>query len=358
MDAEIKRVNSFFPASEAQLNKIDGLLNDLASVGIHTNVNKKNLSGGKEGTASSLIQHLINELSKHTAELPPTEAQLKRMVVMLHCVDIPFEEYDLTLKIYDQTDPNQWRYPTLNEFAYEIASKMKRAEVSKFLDEHEVKFFEWEKVRLKPDSPKWNFIKTLEERMSNTHRPSIVEWAIDQEGNWIRVNNKPNRMDNYNPKGFAPLQDEHLILFTNKEADAYIRLLQSDLKHISKQEEEQAISQFERKRNADGGYGWEEIRSMSASDEREIQKRREKEFKELNDLMFKLDAVAGYHDETLHASVTSVLSDDVDADINKEAKTYIKNFMLILCEDGYITFGEMADMCRDNETAIRILIGR
>ena len=355
LDAEIKRVFAYFPATQAQLDKIDKLILDLAEAGVTVKIDKSTLTGGKEGSASSFIQYLIDECYKHSENMPPNDTQLLKMCKMFHCPAVPFEQYGIERRIWLEGEPEMWRNPTAEEFATVIRTTMKKNEASKFLDEYETKFFDWQRTRIMVDSPKWSLIRTLEQRMANMESPIIKEWAVDENGQMVQVEHKVDRNQYYNPTGFVPVENEHLMLFSVEEADKYIDILKSDLKRKESEETDKAVRKFEKveEGNGDDSKTFEELRRAKT-----VKEAIDNEFKGLQDLMFKLEAVAGYNDENLHNAISSLLVDNVNEESERENKLYIKEFMLNLIDDGYISFGAMADLCRDSLVAIRILIGR
>ena len=75
----------------------------------------ENLTGGKEGTASKLIEQLIERKRKMGNVLPPTDAQVKFLTDMFLCPDIPFEEYEIQKK--RQIGDNTYVLMTPTEFA-------------------------------------------------------------------------------------------------------------------------------------------------------------------------------------------------------------------------------------------------
>ena len=81
------------------------------------------------------------------------------------------------------------------------------------------------------------------------------------------------------------------------------------------------------------------------------------DLKELQDLMFNLEAVAGYADEELHNAVSDLLlQDEVDFETLQQQKLKIKEFMLSLVETQATSFEGLVELCKKSETAQNILI--
>lgn len=87
-----------------------------------TNELIKKLTGGKDGSASKLIEQLLDRKRKMGNLLPPTEAQIKFLVDMFLCPDIPFEEFDIKKKRKISDDTYVLMTPA--EFAEEVKAKI------------------------------------------------------------------------------------------------------------------------------------------------------------------------------------------------------------------------------------------
>lgn len=338
---EITELKNFYPASENQVKMINDKVALLSTLGCTINPpDFTKLTGGREGSASRLIEHLINLERQYNANQPPSESQLIFLVNMYLCPDIPFERFNITKRV--ELEGGLWRACTPDEFAQQITVKMKKTEASAFIDEHRGIFHTWKQTRVRPEQQR--YIRELEARMSNTSSPSVLEWSVDQEGNLIQVKKKVDKAKEYSPNGYTPLDEMQLQMFSIEEASKYIDILKSELgrKELYKFGEV-----------SDTSLTFESIRKPKTEDECNAN-----QYKALQDLMFKLEAVAGYNDEELHDSVTSLLFEEgINDEKLKQQKLKIKEFMLQLVEEEYISFEGMIELCKESEIAQRIMLG-
>ena len=182
----------------------------------------KKLTGGKDGSASKLIEQLLERKRSMGNQLPPTEAQVKFLQDMFLCPDVAFEEFGIQKKrkISDDT----YVLMTPSEFAEEVKAKIHMSEASNFIDKHRGVFFTWKNSRVTLEQIK--YIRQLEERLSTKREAIAIEFAISETGEVVELpHNKPvSEVNLYNP-----LTELELMQMGKKSAEEYINILKADL---------------------------------------------------------------------------------------------------------------------------------
>lgn len=267
----INEVKSIVTVSTSQIDMLKRL-------GEETNVNITDeligkLTGGKEGSASKLIEQLLERKRSMGNQLPPTDAQVKFLTDMFLCPDIPFEEYEIQKK--RQIGDNTYVLMTPSEFAEEVKAKIHMSEASAFIDKYRGIFFTWKNSRATLEQIK--YIRQLEERLSTKREAVAIEFAISETGEVVELShNKPVSENNL----YNPLTDLELSQMGKKSAEEYISILKADLNKA------ELYSGFEAELNK-SDETFEEIRVRSISDENTLEEM-------LTDSMYKLSAMLGY----------------------------------------------------------------
>lgn len=340
---EIEVLKSFYPASQAQLDRIKKRIGELIDAGqnyvMPSDTALGKLTGGREGTASKFIEQLDAEYAKLSSILPPTEKQIEFLVSMFLCPDIPFEEFNISRRI--ELGDGLWRRPTPEEFADEIKKKMKKNEASKFIDMHRGTFHNWKNTRIQPNQIE--YIRTLEQRMQNIDKPTVVEFSVDQDGNIIQVQKQvSDKSKNWNPKAYTPIDEMELLQMSKDDASKYIDQLKFELAN-------KELTNFGEQ--SDETLTLEHLRIVK--NESDI---KAKEFTSLQELMFKLEAIAGLNDEELHDAVTEFLVKEGGIQENKnKAKAKIREFMIDMVDNDAIDMEQLVEMIKDCPTALEIL---
>ena len=232
-----------------------------------------NLTGGKEGTASKLIEQLIERKRKMGNTLPPTEAQVKFLTDMFLCPDVAFEEFGIQKK--RQVADDTYILMTPAEFAEEVKAKIHMSEASAFIDKYRGVFFKWKNSRATLEQIK--YIRSLEERLSTKREAVVVEFAVNETGEVVELtHNKPVSENNL----YNKLSDLELAQMGKESAEKYINILKADLN------KSELYSGFEAELNK-SDETFEEIRVRSISDENTLEEM-------LTDSMYKLSAMLGY----------------------------------------------------------------
>ena len=335
----IEELKTFYPASESQINLVKTKITNLQSMNVKINMpDTSKLTGGRNGSASKLIENLIEMEKIHADTAPPSDAQLSFMVSMYLCPDVDFEAHQINRRI--ELNGNLWRKYTPEEFASLIKKSMTRKEASAFIDKNRGSFHNWKQTRIKIEQQ--SYIRTLEARMADMSTPGIVEWSVDQSGNLVQVQ-KPRKKEDTTVSGYTPLDDMELLMFSSDEASKYIDMLKSEL-------ERKELYKFGER--SDGSESFEELRIPKNANE--VKKA---DYEELQNLMYKLEAIAGYNDEDLHEAVTYLLVEENCDEACKENKAKIQGFMQELIEQGCIDIDGLIELTKDCPPAQKILIG-
>lgn len=371
------------PASERQIAKIKELQDEIIKLGgdlkpIGDDVIAR-LTGGRDGNASALIQKLFDMRTKMNVIAPPTDAQLQIMVEWYLCPDVPFEEFSseevfamehganenqsrtitISIKRRVELGGGLWRHMTPNEFAEALKKSMTKKQASKFIDDYRGVFYDWKKTRI--TQPQINYIRELELRLANVETPRAVEFAIvDGEMQQI-TNNSVDYDGDWNPMAYEPMDELVLMQMSADDATNWINQLKSEVG----------------RRNAyESMYNEEEVYGTSQQDFEETQlvrgeNRRVKnahdakhdEWRKLNDLIYSLEAIAGYKSDEIHDMVQELVIDEVDSDKALEYKYRMKEFFMSTVtadptKDRKRWESEMArvfNMCEEVPVALEIL---
>jgi hypothetical protein len=343
---EIEEVRNFFPASEKQIQMIKDKianLNDNVNLNIKmpSEAELKQLTGGMAGTASAMIDSLMKLEQQYADEFPPSDKQLEFIVNMYLCPDVPFEDFGVSRKV--DLENGLWRKPTPDEFAEECRKAFRRNTASKFIDDYRGTFHTWRSTRIRPSQKK--YIRQLEERMSNLSSPRAIQFAVTPEGAIIQVQdtNKDNA-DKYNPTGYKLMDDMYLDMYSTEEASKYIDTLKAELANKS---------MYRYGERSDNTMTFEDLRKPKT-----VESLKKNEYTTLNDLMFKLDAVAGYENEKVHNAVSTLLLEGLDDERTLNAKQTIRDFMMYLMDEDFIGWEGLAELCKDCDIAKEILLSR
>lgn len=344
LNTEIKSVNYFKNATPAQLDLIEKKIKVLIECGSNikylSDMEKEQLS---IGDASEMLKFLINEEGKHNAVRKPSDAQLDIITSWLLCPSIPFEQENINTFIPLEEEGLKRRM-TLCEFKEELNEKFTYKTASKFIDENKTEFYKWSNSRIKKESKQWNFIRELEQRMANVYMPKEITYALDDNGEMIRISKCSTE---WNPEGFTPLSDNDLTMFDSKTAGEYIQMLQAELKAKNKTSVNKEDTTFEELRP--------QLKNLTAvrnQEDANIQ-----QFELLNDLMFALESIAGYEDPELHqASISLLIHENADSETIQDCKDKIRGFMLDLLKCNAIEFSTLAKMVENCQVAQNILL--
>lgn len=313
------------PASERQIEKIKQLWQEINNLGENlkpfSDEFLNSLTGGATGTASQLIETLMKKRMELNEVAPPSDAQLQIIVEWFLCPDIPFENYDIQKKVildstYEKDGEvlNHWRYMTPDEFANEVKSKMTKKQASEFIDRYRAMFYDWRKTRITQQQIR--YIRELEQRLANIYTPKQVEFAINEDGEVVEIKHGSSRdtRGDLQTVAYEPLTEMQLAQMSYEEASLFIDQLKSEL---------------ERKELYRYGdiYGDDQ---QALEDKRSAKDRNDaiiREYTALDDLIYKLEALAGYENLDLHGLIKETLLEGEDHR-SEEAKNAIKEFML------------------------------
>lgn len=236
------------------------------------------LTGGREGTAGTLIDKLFainKELRPYRAL---SEKQADMIVPWFLCPDVPFEDYGVEKKIGN-------RLMTPVEFKVEIMAKFTASDASFFIDQYMPVVRQWERTRITEAQIK--HIREIESRMADLSVGIKKEWAYDPEtGNVIEVVEKRERQ--YNPIAYEMLPEENLRQMSREDANKYITQLKIELAQPTKGsiDNSQAQQMLEDKRNRTGEVD---------------------EYQAVVDFTYKLDAVCAFTNDELREEITELI---------------------------------------------------
>lgn len=356
MSQEIDRIKSL--RSRAQIDKIYEKIDFIKSLGINLdtflmNVNFDELTGGRDGTASKLIEELFAIEKECNVMLPPTDEQLDQITGWMLCPDIPFEDFNI--KRTKDLGDGFWRRLTPEEFRTECAKNMKRNQASKLIDDFRGTFFEWRKSRI--SKAKMDYIRRLESRLVSVYIPKEDVISVDINGDRVTsVKHKvTDKTKTYDPTAFVPLTDDELFMFSDDDAEYYIDILKAESRR-----------RYYANKTSDEELTFEELRTNA--DENTIQADQKagsveaactKEFIALQDAIFKLESVGGYENSEAHDAISSLLtSDGFDSKTITEAKLNLRSYMLYLVDEGFITLQGLVELIKDSQLLTDLLIGR
>lgn len=336
----IEELRLYIPVSENQLKMIREKIESLRGMGIEIKEpDYSKLTGGRGGSASTLIEQLLQKERENSDKMLPTEQQLQFIVGMYLCPDVPFENFDIKRRV--ELEGGKWRKFTPDEFAEEVRLHMTKRDASAFIDMHRGVYHEWKSTRI--TQSQMEYIRELEKRMADIHTPRITEWYVSMSGT-LEMQTTKKVGDNgkyWAPKGYEGMSDFDLLQFSTDDASNYISILKSELgrKELT-------------------AYRDVSDNSQTLEFMREKKNKKENPMDVLVDLVFKMDAIAGYENDIAHDAVTPLLMlDGEDDEEVQEAKRQIREYMLYLVESGSITFDGLTQLCSDSEVAQKILLG-
>jgi hypothetical protein len=307
------------PASPSQMLKINETIAEMQAHGAKINISAEklnSLTGGREGTASKMIEFLMQQKAKLNIVAPASEAQINTIAEWFLCPDIAFEDYNIERKVsMPSVSPTAWRFMTPDEFKTQLQEELSRSEASKMIDQYRAVFYEWKKSRI--TKAQMNHIRQLDERLASIESQAEVTFAVDQDGNIIEV--ATANKNTYNPRAHEPLTEHQLMQLSYKEASTLIDQMKKE-----QSERYASISQSKDQQDLqDKVAGFDERTGVGrAKNENDA---RSNEFHRLSDMIYALEAVAGQESEGLHELIQEVL---IDGGGNYEhAKNEIKAFM-------------------------------
>ena len=334
VSAMIKEMLKFYPASPAQLDLIRDKLANIRKLGYDAKTTEddlKRLTGGREGTASKFIETLIAKETELEANAPITENQLKTIVSYFFCPDIDFESHNIPRRIDIDVEKGLWRKPTPQEFAENIASTFNKKSASEFINQSGSIFYDWKKTRIRPNQ--LNYIKELEKQLCNDSKLREVRVAVDTDGKIVEM----DKSANVQVKGttYVPHTDEQLIQYSIEQASQFINQLKSEIARHEDSAMEENLPEY--------------VRTPKTE-----QEALDKEFAILSSMMYKLEAIAGYEDEDLHACATyDVSSSPLDDPYKKE---YIRDFIKDMLRNDAITYMGVLELADESLALQQILL--
>lgn len=279
---EIEKVRTLpYPASDAQIEKIRSLKKELSEIKGEKRRFKEEflakLTGGRDGSASKLINDLQAEIKALEDYAKPTPEQLHTLVSWFYCPDIPFEEYGIRkfiyldeevqketeetrtvgcwtykaqikvennhmqaystgeTELYEEDDvespPRPMRLFLPDEFAEEVKAKLTKKIANDFIFKYRGTFYEWKQTRITANQMKT--IRDIEAELAQFGRPKARESAVDFEGNEFDYSEYRLSDRKVSHDAYTPLSEMQLIQLSTKEATEWINRLHWERDNIA-----------------------------------------------------------------------------------------------------------------------------
>lgn len=345
--------------------------------------------------AGEIIEKLIAKEQQMNQVRPPSDVQLQQLVEMYLYPEVEFESFGIEKKIYldhiasystldveteDYTvhaiittterselanlEDRAWRFMTADEFGAECEKKLTYREASRLLDQHRAGYRKWKQERA--TNAQARQIRQIEERLANIYVPQRVETAVDLYGIELEDSvSSTSSTDRKSPVAYEGVSDHHIRMMSRREADTYILQLQWELRNIKSsgyQDNQMDNAQVSlggrvvddsKPENRDGFNDFESIRGADS-----VQKAIHADFTALNDIMYQLQAIAGYEDADFQNEVVRSFYEQPDSKGVERMKSSVKEMMGMLIKEQYLTFASLVSICEKSEVAQEILMGQ
>jgi hypothetical protein len=336
MSEELQRIFDLpLPASEAQLQALKVLLEELTNAGVPGVKMPSEAFFAKLNTqsASSWIEKTRQLRAQHMDIMPASDQQIERLVEMYVFPDMNWESVSKQTtrieEVYDVPDDGGesrlstrsityteetsirtrinvegevngkqlWRFLTPDEFRMELKAKLTHQQASRLIDEHQGAFEAWKRTRL--TRGQYNQIRNIENRLANIYKPRVVtETSSDTPFDFDAEDapfNVSSTKQQWNPSAYEPLAEQIIGLFSREEADDYIRQLTYELNNPE-------LRSFSGAQDLDyADYSIEEARTAKNGTQAKTN-----EFKELNNFLFALSDITGNYFEAEGHNVESL----------------------------------------------------
>lgn len=334
------------PASEKQINMIHQIIAEINELGVEFAIDESildGLTGGKDGTASQLVDFLFRKRTEAQANAPLTDKQAETLIKWFYCPDIPWETFDIQQKVALQIPGKDgaWRFMDTDEFTAELKSKMTKSEASKFIDDHNHNYYEWAKTRI--SQYQIDTIRQLEERMANIHSVGVKEYAI-VDGVLTEVYKKAKR--EYAPRAYEPMTEAQIRQLSSTDASKLIDQMRYEAKMREQSALDKSNGQDELEKKVHGDPrddrgGSKELRALN------------KEHQALTDFIFAMESALGQENEELHESITELMIHKVGDSL--EVANQLREFIEFGIEQGAVSIRGLVQMGSESQTVQRLL---
>lgn len=354
-------------ASARQKEKIVDLQKELVELGSDinpiTDEVMQSLTGGRNGSASALINKMMTMRTELNETASPSQPQLQILVEWFLCPDIPFEEFNVSKKIYlerlgavssdnaqEVMERRLWRLATPDEFANSIKNNMTKRQASKFIDDHRGSFYEWRQTRT--TQKQMEYIRELESRLADTYVPAPVEFAV-VDGELVEIRTVPVKAQ-YSSPAYEPLAEIQLAQMSYEQASEWIDRLKSE---VARKNDYQPMYN---EADVFGDNQQEFENNRHASDEESA---RALEMKKFHDLIFAVEAMTAVKSDEIHDMANELVLEAMHEEQHEEYKMRLRDFFLSTVtadrsKDEMKWAKEMAriyGMCEDVPLALSIL---
>lgn len=285
------------------------------------------LTGGREGTAGTLIDKLftINKELRPYKQL--SEKQADMIVPWFLCPDVPFEDYGVEKKVTMVHEGKKvQRLMTPVEFKAEIMAKFTASDASFFIDQYMHVVRQWERTRI--TNEQINHIRELESRMADLSVGIAKEWAYNPEtGNVEEVTVKRERQ--YNPIAYEMLPEEQLRQMSKDEAGKYITQLKIELARPVKG----SIDNSQAQQMLNDKVARNTISEID-------------EYQAVMDFTYKLDAVCSFKNDELRDEVTELIVHGVG--VAKDVMAQLVDYIDLAIDNHGIGFNNLIEMAGES----------
>ena len=233
---------------------------------------------------------------------------------------------------------------------------MSKKDASAFIDAHRGTYYDWKRTRI--TAQQITYIRQLEGRLSNIYTPKAVIQAVDFDGDVfnIRTSSSHDERGDLQTQAYEGLTEYDLIQMSYEDASTFIDQLKSELADPmlrntsfvdnSQDELNDKLATFDDVRGT-GSLAHDETSA------------RVLEFTILNDLIFKLEAVAGWRNDELHDEIKENVLDG-DGEVTQRVRIMIKEFMDTTIDRSnmerlFKSIGRLYTMTQDSVTATNIV---
>lgn len=363
----IQELEAYKPATVGQVEKINSLCKEIGRK-LPSNEFISALTGGDTGTASKLIMQLLEQKKEMRDKLPLSDAQVETILPMFMSPTVNFHELGLVFgdnpdqpsRIYYGEQLNGvdlWRLPTPSEVEDKLRDNVTIEQASRFISANSNAYYDWKNNQILPHQIKE--VRRIEELLSNTYKPQVVETAFDFSGEEIVMETGMVSNSSKGDKGasYDPISDFNLQMFTREGADEYIQKLRYDLNA------RELYSGFESEANYELDQMTKEMDQMETSYEilnKERQKNDEnvKQYMALVNSLHQIQKMTNHYDDEVVDKAFYMFDKDGNEveslDSIKERKAYIRAYFFFVIEQEYATVQSLVSLMENNDAQLGI----
>ncbi len=361
-----------YPASQGQLDRINALTEEISLIKgkkMKVKYDLTTLTGGRDGSASKVIESLIKYRKGLRDIAPATDHQIETVLEWKLCPDIPFEEHNIQFRVYledtqidcvETRSTGSWTYkPTIKmgshvqsfstgeveevmeqvsitskktglwrvitdtEFAEQIKANFTEQQLNEFISTYRGTFYSWKSARI--TKSQMGIIRDIERELAQIGTPLSREVAVDFEGNEMDYSTFDSRTRRtVIDTAYTPLSEEQLLQMSTEDATRWIGRLSMErdnkalasIGSIFDESQEELADKFKK---------YDDMRTRSGN-AYTLSDAQEKEYQALDNLIFSLESVVGYANEEVHALIKASIVYQEDKKF-EQAKQAVKDLM-------------------------------